>query len=386
MKNIFKNNKAVIAPVTLLLGLLVVGVAIVGLLMYTGTTAPGTVTGPAVGAESGDITLSLANLNGTSVGTVSTLTVHLTSPGVYEDYAAAYEALDEGDIMSPYGEGDPSVTSSTPTDGDVTFALVGTKYDSTDSTTYPGTDFGVVILDSAAVAGTNYCPEVGMIKTTIHKTVEEALIDQVIEGVDGYLGSNIRLSPMGAISIFDSASSEYGKVSYTIDQTANGSQTELDSEVTVRLGATSDKTALYDVGIYVEELDSYAGTAVLTLNDVEVYVNGAKQSGVSLTKVADLESGSAEKKNAPSACGTGTSTMWYVEGGLFDISRSSPSNLDEIVVKLIDYDIDVSASGTSDEARVKYHFMPFNTHEDSDTMTASTFFFILDEDGTTGFA
>ena len=78
--------------------------------------------------------------------------------------------------------------------------------------------------------------------------------------------------------------------------------------------------------------------------------------------------------------------MWYIEDGEFEIGRINSNNLDEIVVKLIDYDIDVSAAGTSDEARVQFHFVPFNAHKDSDVMTASTFFLILDEDGTTGYA
>ena len=108
-------------------------------------------------------------------------------------------------------------------------------------------------------------------------------------------------------------------------------------------------------------------------------------SGVSLTKTADLDSGSAEKKNAPSASATGTSTMWYIEGGEFDIERTNSNNLDEIVVKLIAYDVDISAATTTDECRVKFHFVPFNTHEDSDVMTASTFFLEVGETETTGY-
>ena len=386
MKNLFKETKGAIAPVTLLLGVIAIVVIAAAVMMYSGTTTPGTV-GPTVGAETGDITLSFTNMNGTSVGTMAGMTIYLTSAGVYEDYPDAYDAIDdEGGLVSPYDSSKvASAKSSTPTDGAVTFSVVGTKYDSTAPATYPGTDFGVVVLDSGTLGVSSYCPLAGTIKTTIHKNMDEDIVDQVIEGIDEYLGATIELEPRGNISVYDSLGASYDQSTYTRDTATNASETEKEFEIAVRLG--SDKSKLYDVGTYVEELDDVQNSsAALTLNDVEVYVNGNKMSGVSLTKVADLESGSPEKKNAPSANTTGTSTMWYVEGGEFDIQRINANNLDEVVIKMIDYDVAFTGYG-SDQADIKFHFVPFNAHEDSDLMTTSTFLFqIGDEETTTGFA
>ena len=104
-----------------------------------------------------------------------------------------------------------------------------------------------------------------------------------------------------------------------------------------------------------------------------------------MTKTADLDSGSAEKKNAPSEAGTGTSTMWYIEGGEFNIDRTNENNLIDVSVKLVDYEYDASAAG-SGEARIRFHFVPFNLHKDSDIVTATTFYLKLDEDATAGYA
>ena len=385
MKQIRKDTNAVSGLVMVLLGVILIGALVMAVSMWGEAPEPGVIA-PGVAQESGTITLSFTYPNGTSVGTTSTASVYLTSPDVYDTYADAYEDIDEdGGLVSPY---DPTEVDGakvgTPSTGTVDFALVARKYDATNPTAFPGTDFGVVVLDSGTAASTTFSPLVGKIKATIHKNLDEDIVDQIIEGLDGYLGSTVELTPKGTVSIYDSQSGGYGKANYTIDPATNASLTDQDFEVSVRL--STDRTGLLDVGVYVEELDSYAGTALLTLDDVEVYINGDEMSGVSLTKTADLESGSAEKKNTPSASATGTSTMWYVEGGEFDIERTNSNNLDEIVIKLVDYDYDLSTgAGGSDECRVKFHFVPFNTHKDSDIMTASTFSLIVDEDGTAGY-
>ena len=390
MKQIRKDTNAASPLVMVLLGVILIGALVMAVSMWGEAPEPGVIA-PGVAQESGTITLSFTYPNGSSAGTPTTASVYMTSADVYDTYADAYEDIDtDGGLVSPYDATDvDGAKVGTPSSGTVDFALVARKYDATNPTAFPGTDFGVVVLDSGTSASTTFAPLVGKIKTTIHKNLDEDIVDQVIEGLEGYLGSTIELTPKGTLSVYDSQSGSYGKTIYTIDTAQNATSTaanstlDSDFEMTVRL--STDRTALYDVGVYVEELDSYVGTALITLDDVEVYINGVEQTGVSLTKTADLDSGSAEKKNAPSASSTGTSTMWYIEGGEFDIERTNSNNLDEIVIKLIDYDVDLSAVTTTDECRVKFHMVPFNIHEDSDIMTASTFFLEVGEDETTGY-
>lgn len=382
-----KMGKAPIVPI--LAVALIVLALIVAVSMFGGEPAPATVT-PGVAVESGDVTLSFTNLNGSSVGTLANMTVYLTSAGVYNTYADAYDAIDtDGGLVSPYDASKvSSAKSGTPdSSGQVTFSIVGTKYDSTDPVAYPGTDFGLVALSSTGTNLLSYNPLVGKLKVTSHLNLDETAITKVIEGLDGYLGSTIEVAPKGVISFYDSQSGSYARTGYYIDTADNASTTDSDFEVAVRLNPGSDKTVLQDVGIYVEELDSTRGTGLLTLDDVELYINGVKQTGVSLTKTADLDSGSAAKKNAPTANTTGTSTMWYVEGGEFDISRTNTNNLDEVIVKLVDYDVDLSATTntSNDQACVRFIFVPFNAHKDSDLMTAVAFILTIGEIQTGGY-
>lgn len=363
-------------------------IALVVIAILAGYISPGPITTPepasiVAGAKSGDITLTLTNLTGTGLGTDSTVTVYLTSPGVYATVYDGWAAIDEeGGLVSPY---DPNkmaaAKTGTPSSNEVTFSIVGKKYDATNPSTYPGTDFGLFIKDAGTTPG-DYNAEIGKIKVNARDNLDETTIVTVEEGLDGYMGSDISLSPIGNISFYDPQSGSYDRGSYVLDTAANASVTDQDFTLEVRLN--SDNTAARDVGIYVEELDSVQGTATLTLDDVEVWVNGKKLSGVSLTKVADLDSGSAEKKNAPSANTSGTSTMWYVEGGEFTISRTNVNNLDAVLIKMVDFDYDVSAANTYDKCDIKFHLVKNNGHKDSDS-TGETFTYTIDEDGTTGY-
>ena len=391
MKSLKQNTNGASPLVMVLLAVILIGALVIAVSMWGEAPEPGVIA-PGVAQESGTITLSFTYPNGTSVGTTSTASVYMTSPDVYDTYADAYEDIDEdGGLVSPYDATDvDGAKVGTPSTGTVDFALVARKYDATNPTAFPGTDFGVVVLDSGTAASTTFSPLVGKIKATIHKNLDEDIVDQIIEGLDGYLGSTVELTPKGTISIYDSQSGGYGKVTYTIDTPANATPTaanntlDMDFETSVRL--STDRSGLWDVGIYIEERDSTVSTGLITLDDVEVYINGNEISGVSLTKTADLESGSAAKKNAPTENATGTSTMWYVEGGEFDIERTNSNNLDEVVVKLVDYDVDFSATGAVGECRVTFHFVPFNTHKDADVMTASTFQLVIgEEEGTVGY-
>ena len=325
-----------------------------------------------VGLQSGDITLSLTNKVGTSVGTDATITVYLTSPDVYSDVYDGWAAIDEeGGLVSPYDASkEAGAKTATPTTGDVTFSITATKYDVSDPENYPGTDFGVFIKDAGVLVG-DYASELGKIKVNSRLNLDETTITTIVEGLDGYFGSDIELAPMGNISYYDPQAGNDNQATYVINPAANASITDADFDLTVRLN--SDNSELRDVGVYIDEVDSFAGTALLTLDDVEVWVNNAKLSGTSLTKVADLESGSAAKKNAPTASATGTSTMWYVENGEFDITRTNANNLDVVTIKIVDYDYDLSAAGTSDQCKIIVHCVANNGHKDSDMATDDFF-------------
>ena len=132
--------------------------------------------------------------------------------------------------------------------------------------------------------------------------------------------------------------------------------------------------------------DDLTGQADLTLDDVEIRVNGVKIAGTTMTEVNDLASSNPLRKNAPTETGVSANTTQYVvENGQFDLTRINEDNLDSVVITLVDYDADMEADGTDDTARFIVTLVASNGHKDSD-MAGDDFIFNIDESGTEGYS
>ena len=377
---LFKDTKAISSTMAILLLLVavVVGIAAMGLAPVE-DEVPDEVEAPIIaGQETGPFTLSLANLAGTSVGTDANITVYLTSPDVYEDVYDAYDTIDrQGRLVDPY---DPDINAgskrSTPTDGDVSFTVTSKMYTAGDDVE-TGSDFGIVIIDSGVLVG-DYNPEVGKVKINARLNDELTVIATVVEGIAGFMGSEIELAPRGNISFYDTLSGDDNMATYTLDTGDNESIEDEDFDLNVRLNG--DDTELRDITTYVEVADDVTNTSDLTLDDVEIKVNGVKIVGSSLSEVSDLSSADPLRKNAPSLINTAaTSTLYVVEGGNFDLTRINSDNLDTVVITLVDYDADMSGTSTDDECQFVITLVANNGHKDSE-MAGDDFIILIDED------
>ena len=378
---LFKDTKAISGTMAILLLLVavVVAIAAMGLAPTDVDEVPDDDEAPTIaGQETGAFTLSLANLAGTSVGTDATIKVYLTSPDVYETVYDAYDTIDtQGRLVDPYdAEINAGSKRSTPTDGDVSFTVTSKKYTAGDAVE-TGSDFGIVIIDDGVLIG-DYNPEVGKVKINARLNNELTVIATVVEGVSGFMGSEVELAPRGNISFYDTLSGDDNMASYTLDTSANESIEDQEFDVNVRLNG--DDTELRDITVYVEVADDVASTADLTLDDVEIKFNGVKIVGTTLSEVSDLSSADPLRKNAPAVINTAaTSTLYVVEGGNFDLTRINEDNLDSVIITLVDYDADMSAATTNDEGQFIISLVASNGHKDSD-MAMDNFIFKIDED------
>ena len=381
---LFKDTKAISSTMAILLLLVavVVGIAAMGLAPVE-DEVPDEEEAPTIaGQETGAFTLSLANLAGTSVGTDANITVYLTSPDVYEDVYDAYDTIDrQGRLVDPY---DPDINAgskrSTPTDGDVSFTVTSKMYTAGDDVE-TGSDFGIVIIDSGVLVG-DYNPEVGKVKINARLNDELTVIATVVEGIAGFMGSEIELAPRGNISFYDTLSGDDNMASYELDTSANETIEDQDFDLNVRLNG--DDTELRDINTYIEVRDDLTGTADLTLDDVEIKVDGVKIVGTTLSEVSDLSSADPLRKNAPAVSSSTLSTLYVVEGGEFDLTRINSDNYAAVVITLVDYDADMDAAGTTDEGKFVVTLVASNGHKDSD-MAGDDFIFGIDEDGTSGY-
>ncbi|MCK5014066.1 MAG: hypothetical protein KAS66_09620, partial [Candidatus Omnitrophica bacterium] len=334
------------------------------------------------GQETGAFTLSLANLAGTSVGTDATIKVYLTSPDVYTDVYEAYDAIDrQGRLVDPY---DPNINAgskrSTPTDGDVSFTVTSKEYNA-GSDVNTGSDFGIVIIDDGVLIG-DYNPEVGKVKINARLNDELTVIATVVEGVAGFMGSEVELAPRGNISFYDTLSGDDNMASYELDTSDNETIEDQDFDLNVRLNG--DDTELRDISVYVEVRDDLTDTADLNLDDVEIKVDGVKIDGTTLSEVSDLASNDPLRKNAPAVSSSTLSTLYVVEGGQFDLTRINSDNYVAVVITLVDYDADMDAATTTDEGKFVITLVASNGHKDSE-MAGDDFIFGIDENGTSGY-
>ena len=381
---LFKDTKAISSTMAILLLLVavVVGIAAMGLAPVE-DEVPDEVEAPIIaGQETGPFTLSLANLAGTSVGTDANITVYLTSPDVYEDVYDAYDTIDrQGRLVDPY---DPDINAgskrSTPTDGDVSFTVTSKMYTAGDDVE-TGSDFGIVIIDSGVLVG-DYNPEVGKVKINARLNDELTVIATVVEGIAGFMGSEIELAPRGNISFYDTLSGDDNMASYELDTSDNETIEDQDFDLNVRLNG--DDTELRDISVYVEVRDDLTDTADLNLDDVEIKVDGVKIDGTTLSEVSDLASNDPLRKNAPAVSSSTLSTLYVVEGGQFDLTRINSDNYVAVVITLVDYDADMDAATTTDEGKFVITLVASNGHKDSE-MAGDDFIFGIDENGTSGY-
>lgn len=383
---LFEDTKGAISTTMIVLGILVlavVAIALMGIGPADVTPDDEDVPTAIAGQETGAFEITLVDANGSTLGTDTTLKVYLTSPDVYTTVFEAYDAIDkQGRLVDPY---DASIAAgskrSTPTDGDVSFTVTSKKY-TAGSDVDTGTDFGIVVIDDGVLIG-DYNTETGKVKINARLNDELTVISTVVEGISGYFGSELEVAQRGNISFYDALSGDDNQASYELDTSANESIEDEDFEINVRLNG--DDTELRYISTYIEVDDDLTGTADLTLDDVEISLNGVKITGTSLTEVSDLASSDPLRKNAPSVVGASAdSTLYVVEGGQFDLTRINSDNYDRAIITLTDYDADMSAAGTTDECRFIVTLVASNGHKDSD-MAGDDFYITIDESGTSGY-
>jgi len=384
---IFKETKGEVTGLMVLLVILALAVVVLAIVGFQpsevvpdGDEVPDGVVGE---QETGAFTLSLANLAGTSVGDDADLNVYLTSPDVYGDYADAYDILDtQGRLVDPY---DATINAGskrdTPTAGAVSFTVTSKRYEA-GSDVNTGSDFGIVIIDDGVLEG-DYNPEVGKVKINARLNDELTVVTSVVEGVSGYLGSEISLAPRGNISFYNTLSKADNMASYLLDTDDNETVEDEDFDIGVRLNA--DDTELRDITVYVQLEDDVVDTATLTLDDIEIRVDGVKIAGTTMTEVDDLTTSNVLRKNSPPIQGTAADSILYVvENGQFDLTRINEDNLVDVTITLVDYDADMEAAGVNDTGRFIITLVPSNGHKDSD-MAGDDFIFNIDESGTEGY-
>ena len=387
---IFKDTKGELTGTMIMLVILaiaVIGLAIVG--FGPGDVEDGDVDDDAPDAiageqETGSFSLTLSNLAGTAIASDTNVSVYLTSPDVYDTYVEAYDILDtQGRLVDPY---DPNIAAGSKSDtpdasGIVSFTVTSKRYEA-GSEINTGTDFGIVIIDAGVAIG-DFNPEVGKVKINARLNDELTVVASVVEGVSGYFGNEVSLAPRGNISFYNTLSKADNMASYLLDTDANEDVEDEDFDCGARLNG--DDTELRDITVYVEMEDDLTGQADLTLDDVEIRVNGVKIAGTTLTEVGDMASSNPLRKNAPSETGvTANTTQYVVENGQFDLTRINEDNLDEVTITLVDYDADMEATGTDDSARFIITLVASNGHKDSN-MAGDDFIFNIDENGTEGY-
>ena len=285
---LFKDTNGITTTMAVL-GLLVLAVIAVALMGIAPTEeVPDEEVAPTIaGQETGAFEITLVDSNGSTLGTDTTLKVYLTSPDVYATVFEAYDTIDrQGRLVDPY---DASIAAgskrSTPTAGVVSFTVTSKMY-TAGSDVDTGTDFGIVVIDDGVLIG-DYNTEVGKIKINARLNDELTVIATVVEGVAGYFGSEVEVAQRGNISFYDSLSGDDNQASYELDTETNESIEDQDFEINVRLNG--DDTELRYITTYIEVDDDLTETADLTLDDVEIALNGVKITGTSLSEVSDLK-------------------------------------------------------------------------------------------------
>ena len=322
-----------------------------------------------------DATLKLKNWNGGSaIASDTSVSVYLIPP---DQYASIYEARqdlsEEGGLVSPYNA-DEFASSDTPdANGEVQLTARALSEEN------GGTDYGIYVHDSTTETSSpgqtaptaNFGDLLSKVKLEGHYDSAGA---QVVSSLitTGYVGPDITLANVGNISVYDNQNGVYNRTIFARDYAANASVTEQSVDFHVRLN--NNYARAFDIGMYVEELDSVAGTGTMDINEIILTLPDGTKKTVSLKKVSDYPSISPIQKNAPSANASGTSTMWFAswegENGEidegFDLQRISSTRYEEVVVSFTDLDFDFSAATTTDKADIKLHFSSWNGYKDSD--------------------
>lgn len=286
--------------------------------------------------------------------------------GIYE----AFEAKSNDKIADPYTEGDYSSAITLDANGQATLTLVSPA----GAVTY----YDILVFDTDTGATDDYVDTIATIgvlgKETADGTQSLTVVSDEKTTISAF--KEIKVTLRSDVSIIND---EAEVTSYVRVLGANASESA--KTKTFVVGTTDEYSTATDITVYVEELADVSGTAEVYINDV--LINGASV-GFSEVTTSNFESKSAVWKNKPVATGT----LYALDGVQTVGMGAADATADKVVFEVtVDYDVDVSAVGTTDNAQIKLHFVSFNGHVDSEQETES-FTLDLDEDSTAtaGFA
>lgn len=320
-----------------------------------------------------DVAFTVKNRTST-LDSSDNLEFYLTPHGQYKDINAAFAAVQDSEVVSPFaGEEYSSAQIIAGADDTVTFTLAANngqvKY------------YDIICIDTDVGVGDDYINTIETVGIRGKETADGTESLQIVSDSETTITAfkQIKLNLRGDISVLNDGNNAS---SYTIDLDENADETN--KVKTFNVGLITEYSAANDITIYVEEIDNVGGVCDVVLNDVTI--NG-KNVGFSEVTTTNFESRSAIWKNKPSIDTNGT---LHVLEGFFTLSKEAEDNTaKDVTLDIgIDYDVDASATSIDDEAQIKITFVSFNGDVDSEQET-ETFTFILKENATsadTGYA
>lgn len=316
-----------------------------------------------------DVTITVKDKNGALADT-DNINLFITKNDEYAGIYEAFEAKSNDKIADPYTEGDYSSAITLDANGQATLTLVSPA----GAVTY----YDILVFDTDTGATDDYVDTIATIgvlgKETADGTQSLTVVSDEKTTISAF--KEIKVTLRSDVSIIND---EAEVTSYVRVLGANASESA--KTKTFVVGTTDEYSTATDITVYVEELADVSGTAEVYINDV--LINGASV-GFSEVTTSNFESKSAVWKNKPVATGT----LYALDGVQTVGMGAADATADKVVFEVtVDYDVDVSAVGTTDNAQIKLHFVSFNGHVDSEQETES-FTLDLDEDSTAtaGFA
>ena len=314
-----------------------------------------------------DVVFTMKNRTATLADT-DNLNLYLAPHGQYKDINAAFAAVMDSEVVSPFAGEEYSSAQTVETDGTVTFTLAANngqlKY------------YDIIVIDTDSGVGDDYVNCIQTVGVRGKETDDGTESIQIVADDETTITAfkQMKLELRGDISVLNDGNAA---ANYTIAVGDNASET--DKVKTFNAGVLNEYTTANEVTIYVEGLSDVTGTAEVVINDVTI--NG-KSVGFSEVTTTNFESRSAIWKNKPTATGD-----LYVLEDMFTLSKEAEDNTDkEKNIDIgINYDIDASAVGAGDKAQIKITFVSFNGDVDSEQETETFTFNLLENAASTGY-
>lgn len=298
------------------------------------------------------------------------LEFYLTPHGQYKDINAAFAAVQDSEVVSPFAGEEYSSAQVIADDNTVTFTLAANngqvKY------------YDIICIDTDIGVGDDYINTIETVGIRGKETADGTESLQIVSDSETTITAfkQIKLNLRGDISVLNdgNAASSY---TIAIDEGAD----ETNKVKTFTVGVLGEYTTANDITIYVEEIDNVGGVCDVVLNDVTI--NG-KNVGFSEVTTTNFESRSAIWKNKPSIDTNGT---LHVLEGMFTLSKEAEDNTaKEVTINIgIDYDVDVSAESTDDAGAIKITFVSFNGDVDSEQETETFTFNLIEGSVSSGY-